>query len=59
MFKFLNFVDKTQIIKNFNTTIKTYSTTVGKKPSCANFYIPEPRELFDIFEDIRNKGVNY
>ena len=59
MFKFLNFVDKTQIIKNFNTTIKTYSTTVGKKPSCANFYIPEPRELFDIFEDIKNKGVNY
>ena len=48
MFKFLNYVNREQYRVNEN--IKIYTTTMGKKPSVANYYITEPGEFVEYLE---------
>ena len=48
MFKFLNYVNREQMRVNLN--MKIYTTTMGKKPSTANFYITEPGEFVEYLE---------
>ncbi len=56
MFKYLNFVDKQNNIKEEN--IKIITSTLYKKPSAAQYYVPSPEELLNLLDSLTSSKYN-
>ena len=56
MFKYLNFVNKQKNIKEEN--IKIIMSTLLKKPSAAQYYVPSPEELLNLLDSLTSSKYN-
>ena len=56
MFKYLNFVNKQNNIKEEN--IKIITSTLYKKPSAAQYYVPSPEELLNLLDSLTSSKYN-
>ena len=56
MFKYLNFVNKQNNIKEEN--IKIITSTLYKKPSAAQYYVPSPEELLHLLDSLTSSKYN-
>ena len=56
MFKYLNFVNKQNNIKEEN--IKIITSTLYKKPSAAQYYVPSPEELLNLLDLLTSSKYN-
>ena len=56
MFKYLNFVNKQKNIKVED--IKIIMSTLLKKPSAAQYYVPSPEELLNLLDSLTSSKYN-
>jgi trehalose 6-phosphate synthase/phosphatase len=56
MFKYLNFVDKQNNVKEEN--IKIITSTLYKKPSAAQYFVPSPEELLNLLDSLTSTKYN-
>ena len=57
MFKYLNFVNK-QINRRMEENIKIITSTLDKKPSTAQYYVPVPDELLNLLDSLTSSKYN-
>ena len=56
MFKYLNFINKQ--INRREETIKIITSTLDKKPSTAQYYVPVPEELLNLLDSLTSSKYN-
>ena len=56
MFKYLNFINKQ--INRREETIKIITSTLDKKPSTAQYYVPVPDELLNLLDSLTSSKYN-
>ena len=57
MFKYLNFVNK-QINRRMEENIRIITSTLDKKPSTAQYYVPVPDELLNLLDSLTSSKYN-
>ena len=56
MFKYLNFINKQ--VNRKEETIKIITSTLDKKPSTAQYYVPVPEELLNLLDSLTSSKYN-